>query len=81
MGGTLMENFLNKDALIELCFAAYGHYSAKPLSIFGKVTSIDNDFVTVEFNPNSQLKIASPLLNTSGRMLINKNYLISITLL
>lgn len=76
----MINNYLNQDAIITIAFSGYGAGGTGSLDICGKITSADNDFISIEYDPNRK-ENKFYLKNTSGKMLINKQFLTSIILL
>ena len=77
----MIKNYLNKDALITIAFAYYTiDGGTAPLSIIGKVTNFDDVYASIEFDPK-QKENKSYLKITSGKMIVKKEYIISIILL
>ena len=75
-----MEQFMNKDALISLALAGYDGSS---IIVRGKIVSVDGDFIEIELN-EKQSWTTGPMMyykKTSGKMLFNKKYLISVCLM
>lgn len=76
----MIENYLNKEAKIQIAFSSWGSGGSAPHTIVGKITNIDKDFVNIELDPtHKDNKIR--FKNTSGKMLLKKEYLISVVLL
>lgn len=76
----MINNFLNKEALISLAFASWTSGGSCPEKIIGKITDADDEFVCISYDPTLKgNKIY--FKNTSGKMLVRKDYLISVTLL
>ena len=75
-----MKDFLNKDAIINIAFSGYGVAGYGSLDVYGQITSIENDMISISYDPNRK-ENRHRMKNTSGKMLINKQYLVSVTLL
>ena len=75
-----MENYLNKDAIIAIAFSGYWAGGNGTIDVYGKITASDNEFVSIEHDPNrKENKLRTK--NTSGTMMVNKQYLVSVILL
>lgn len=76
-----IENYLNKEAIISIAFASHIIDGGSiPVSIVGKVVSVDNEFIDIEFDPDKK-ENKLYVKNTAGKMIVKKEYLISIILL
>ena len=76
-----MEQFMHKDALISLALAGYDGSS---IIVRGKIVSVDGDFIEIELNEKQSCSTTGPMMyykKTSGKMLFNKKYLISVCLM
>ena len=76
----MIENYLNKEAKITIAFASWVSGGAAPYTFVGKITHIDKDFVNIEFDPehkDNRIRFK----NTSGKMLLKREYLLSVVLL
>lgn len=76
----MIENYLNKEAEITIAFYNWTSGGSAPKTIVGKITNIDKEFVNIEFDPNHK-ENRLRLKNTSGKMLLKREYLISVVLL
>lgn len=76
----MIENYLNKEAEITIAFCSCTPGGSAPYTIVGKITNIDKDFVNIEFDSNNK-ENKIKLKNASGKMLLKKEYLISVVLL
>lgn len=70
----MINNFLNKQAIIKIAFA---NYSSTQI-IVGKITDIDDKFICISFDPTHK-ENRLHLKNTTGKMIVNSNYLISVS--
>lgn len=73
----MIENYLNKEAKISIAFSYKTGYGI-PQKIYGKVVRVNDEYIEIEFDPkknNGQIK------KTSGKMLVRKQYVISIVLI
>lgn len=65
-----MEKYMHKDAEISIAFA-------DPVLLAGKIVNDDGDFLEIELD---EKQTGGYYKNTSGKMLLNKKYLISVVL-
>ena len=76
----MIENYLNKEARITVAFGSWVSGGAAPYSMVGKITNIDKEFVNIEFDvehKDNKIKFK----NTNGKMLLKREYLLSVVLL
>ena len=75
-----MEQFMNRDALISLALAGY---DGSANMVRGKIVREDGDFIEIELNEKQPYTTGLMMYykKTSGKMLFNKKYLISVCLL
>ena len=76
-----MEQFINKDALISLALA--GDDGSADI-VRGKIVRVDGDFIEIELDEKQSFTRGLIMMyykKTSGKMLLNKKYLISVCLM
>ena len=71
-----MEQFMHRDAIISVAFA--GTEGSDALFV-GKIININDDFLEIQLD-EKQPYMVSNYKKTSGKMLLNKKYLVSIIL-
>ena len=71
-----MEQFMHRDAIISVAFA--GSEGSDALFV-GKIINIHDDFLEIQLD-EKQPYIVAYYKKTSGKMLLNKKYLVSIVL-
>lgn len=76
----MIEKYLNQEAEICIAFANWGGGGSVPRNVVGKITNMDNEFVEITFDPKAKQN-APYFKNTSGKMLVKKEYIISVVLL
>ena len=76
----MIKNYLNKEAKINVAFSSWGSGGSCPVTITGKVINVNDEYVEIEFNPSNKENLI-PLRKTSGKMIVRKEYIISIVLL
>ena len=71
---------MNKDALISLALAGYDGSASM---VRGKIVRVDGDFIEIELNEKQPYTTGLMMYckKTSGKMLFNKKYLISVCLM
>ena len=75
-----MEKYLNKDAIITIAFSGFRAGDNGSRDVYGKITAWDNDLIYINYDPDrKEHKIF--MKNTSGTMIVNKQYLVSVVLL
>ena len=80
----MLREYLNKDAHITIAFStAFISGGATPLNIKGKIVRFDDEFAEIEFDPNNKMHkhLLAKLDETSGKMLVNRKFISTITLL
>ena len=75
----MIKEYINKPCKITIALGQYTTSGSAPLRLSGIITGIDNEYVNFEFDANDKNSPLS-LKGTSGKMLIKKEYLISIVL-
>lgn len=75
----MIKEFINKPCKITIALGQYTTSGSAPLRLSGIITNIDNEFVIFEFDANDK-NTPLNLKGTSGKMLIKREYLISIVL-
>ena len=75
----MIKEYINKPCKITIALGQYTTSGSAPLRLSGIITGIDNEYVNFEFDANDKNAPLS-LKGTSGKMLIKKEYLISIVL-
>ena len=71
-----MEQFMHRDAIISVAFA--GIEGSDALFV-GKIIDIHDDFLEIQLDEKQPYMVAN-YKKTSGKMLLNKKYLVSIVL-
>ena len=75
----MIKEYLNKPCKITIALGQYTTSGSAPLRLSGVITGIDNEYVSFEFDAEDK---NAPLFykGTSGKMLIKRDYLVSIVL-
>lgn len=76
----MIKEYLNKKCKLTIALGLYTTSGSAPLKIDGVITNIDAEYVEVQFDPNDK-NTTLCYKNTSGKMLIRKDYIISIVLM
>ena len=71
-----MEQFMHRDAIISVAFA--GREGSDAL-FMGKIINIHDDFLEIQLDEKQPYMVGN-YKKTSGKMLLNKKYLVSIVL-
>ena len=78
----MIEKYLNQEAWIGVLFSNYGVGGVGLLPILGRITSVNNEYVEIVFDPqHKENKCQTTLKNTSGKMIVNKQCLSFVTLI
>lgn len=72
-----MEQFMHKEAMITVASGG-GSYGTVYV---GKIVNIDGDFVEIAYDPTKKMNRLQHGSKTTGRVLVNKRYLVYIDLL
>ncbi|MBP3582133.1 MAG: hypothetical protein J6J33_05210 [Clostridia bacterium] len=75
----MIKEYINKPCKITIALGQYTTAGSAPLRLSGIITGIDNEYVSFEFDANDK-NTPLNLKGTSGKMLIKRDYLISIVL-
>ena len=80
MEAIMIKEYINKPCKITISLAQYTTSGSAPLRLAGVITDVDNEYVSFEFDANDK---NAPLFlkGSSGKMLIKRDYLISIVLI
>ena len=76
----MIEKYLDQEAQINIAFSNWGSGGSVPVTITGKVINVNDEYVEIKFNPSNKANLI-PLRKTSGKMIVRKEYIISIVLL
>ena len=80
----MIREYLNKDAHFTIVLSsAFINGGTSTLNIRGKIVRLDDEFAEIEFNPSSKMHkhLFARLDETSGKMLVNRKFISTITLL
>ena len=72
-----MEQFMHKEAII----AVSGGGASYGTVYVGKIVNIDGDFIEIVYNPTNKMNKLRHSPHSTGRVLVNKRYLLYIELL
>ena len=72
-----MEQFMHKEAII----AVSGSGASYGTVYVGKIVNIDGDFVEIAYDPTKKMNKFRHASNSTGRVLVNKRYLLYVELL
>ena len=76
----MIEKYLNQEAEITIAFSRGSSGGSIPNFITGKVINVNDEYVEIELNPSNKAN-STWLRKTSGKMIVRKEYIISIVLL
>lgn len=76
----MLEQYLNKPCKITIALGQYTTAGSAPLKVNGVITNVDNEYIEFQFDSNDK---NNPMVykGTSGKMLVKKDYIISVVLL
>ena len=76
----MIKEYLNKPCKITIALGQYTTAGSAPLKMIGTITNADNEYVEFQFDSNDK---NNPMVykGTSGKMLVKKDYIISVVLL
>lgn len=81
----MIEDYVGKKCKITILFSQPTCWGPLPMWLVGTISKTDNEFVEIEFDPNekhcSVTKTAAYFANLSGKILVKRDYIVSIALM